>query len=478
MSEVDNRNSIGFSELGEGPLSKGESGDRSHCDIAIVGGGMMGASLALMASKALPKANIVMLEAMAYEPNNAATLASFDGRSTALAPTTVDMFKQLGLWPQLSQQACAIERVHVSDKGQPGLLNLSKTDNQGQALGYVVENTHLGQVLMAAVRANSNIQLRAPLVVNKLKPKSKGVTLDCSAPAGAEVRAERAEDVSSADNHKASAQGEEPESLSLDARLVLIADGADSQLRKQLGISERVEDYQQHAIVANIAFDRSHQGVAYERFTGQGPLAVLPRCAEQGRASALVWTWPSAQVDQAMAMSDTEFTQALQKQLGYRLGPVVKLGARQSYPLKLRLAEEQVRTRVVLMGNAAHFLHPVAGQGFNLAVRDAARLIQILREAPFTELGELKHLQRYQDSQLRDQQRTVLLSNGFNRLFRSSSSAVGWLRALGFLSLELNKSLRKTFIQQLSGQAHGRARPFDAVPTVSDIPVEHQESPL
>ena len=185
------------------------------------------------------------------------------------------------------------------------------------------------------------------------------------------------------------------EAQNLDAELVVVADGADSPLRQQLGIAEVNKEYRQSAVIANVRHQQSHGETAFERFTHHGPLAFLPLGGAQGRSSAVVWTWPEGETTQAMAMSDAEFLARLQSEFGYRLGRLQQVGERQSYALRLCLAQEQVRSGIVLMGNAAHFLHPVAGQGYNLALRDGLRLAEVLQRAPGN-LGELELLLEYE----------------------------------------------------------------------------------
>lgn len=406
-------------------------------DMVIVGGGMMGATLALMTHQVLPKCRIALVEAKPYLQNIERTdpnaLTSFDGRSTALAPSSVAIFKRLNLWDSLKPYACSIERVHVSDRGNLGLMEITQDDNSGNSLGEVVENWGLGKVLVSEINNHPTIKVLSPCAVRQAKPRRDWVELRCS-----EV-----------DSDKTS---------QLNARVLVIADGANSFLRRSLGIAEQVKDYAQAAIVCNVEYSQPHQGVAYERFTRNGPMALLPLSSPN--QSALVWTWPDAQADSVMALPDAEFLTKLQSAFGYRLGRFSRVSARALYPLSLRMASEQIRSRIVLMGNAAHFLHPVAGQGFNLALRDAARFLEVLEKRPLEEIGDLSTLQGYEQVQQADQKRTVMLSDAFNNLFRKQWPFAGSLRAKGFLALQLSDELRALFIRQLSGRAHGELRLF------------------
>jgi 2-polyprenyl-6-methoxyphenol 4-hydroxylase len=403
----------------------------ARCDIAIVGGGLMGAALALLLAQSLPARRIQLLEQkpLANPSDLALSQPHFDARSTALAPSSVRLFDRLGVWSTLERHTTAILRVQVSDRGHAGWVRLTTDSNRGNPLGYVVENRALSRVLVDALQAQPSLVLRAPVSVHRLRPGAEDILL-------------------------------ETDKGDLRAQLVVIADGADSPLRQTLGIGENTKDYKQSALIANVQHQLPHQGVAFERFTDQGPLALLPLGGAAGTLSALVWTWPEARIQDAMVMSNADFLAHLQRIFGYRLGRLRQIGARQSYALQLRLAREQVRSRVVLMGNAAHFLHPVAGQGYNLALRDALHLAEVLRGAGANDLGDLMLLQKYERQQAADQRATVFLSDGFNELFCSDSRGALLLRTLGMMGVEASQTLRDLFIRQLSGRANRRADPW------------------
>ncbi|MEC8427400.1 MAG: FAD-dependent monooxygenase, partial [Pseudomonadota bacterium] len=205
-----------------------------------------------------------------------------------------------------------------------------------------------------------------------------------------------------------------------------------------------------------------HCGVAYERFTDQGPMALLPLAGTDGQQSALVWTQPTAQANAVLSLSDSDFLQVLQQRFGFRLGHMIGVGKRDSYPLQLMVAKEQVRSGIAVMGNAAHFLHPVAGQGFNLALRDCAALADTLARAQRQgqHLGALSVLQGYEQAQLLDQQATIQFSDKLTKLFSSSALPAAALRALGFLGLEGLPPAKQLLAAQTMGQA-GRRPLFD-----------------
>lgn len=387
----------------------------SRFNLAIVGGGLVGASLAL-ALQAGAKARgwkIVLIEPFApgdtYQP-------SYDARSSALSFGARQIYERLGLWQQISHRAEPILKIHVSDKGRFGAAHLSSMEEGVPALGYVVENAWLGQCLWQALDKDV-ISWRVPAEVTHMQALPDGYQLTLN-----------------------------DETL-LTCDLAVLADGGRSSLREQLGIAVRHTPYDQSALIANITPGDAHGGEAFERFTENGPMALLPlpdnRCA-------LVWTRTGDDVQRLMALDDRSFLKELQGVFGYRLGALKQVGARHSYPLALIEAEEQIRSHLVVLGNAAHSLHPIAGQGFNLSLRDAASLAEALlvSDAP---LGELSTLQAYRERQRVDQKLTVGFSDQVTRLFSSQQSLVTAGRNLGLLGLDLLPSAKSWFARQAMG---------------------------
>lgn len=229
------------------------------------------------------------------------------------------------------------------------------------------------------------------------------------------------------------------EPVTLRAPLIVMADGGRSELRARMGIEYREADYHQYALVANIGLDRPHQGIAYERFTESGPIALLPIESSEGVARmGLVWTLSDQLIDEVLALSDEAFLHRLQHAFGYRAGAFVRAGERFSYPLKRILAEEQVRTGLVVLGNAAHSLHPIAGQGFNLAVRGVAELAELIikRKQQGLPLGDLNALQSFVDQRRKDQQRTINFGDATLKLFMSSNPLLRLGRSIGLQALD------------------------------------------
>lgn len=414
-------------------------------DIAIIGGGMVGASLACLLGHAQPSWSIALIEAFPF-PSAAASSGdkaapihyqpSFDARSTAIARGSVEIFRRLQLWETLAQHVTPIRQVHVSDRGHFGGAVIEAAERGLDAVGHVIENAWLGAVLLNRVQQLHQVTCLAPARVTRLTPRQEGVSLQI-------------------------AENGEPESSELSARLAIIADGGESPLRQALGIAADIKDYQQQAIIANVGFSKPHRHIAFERFTDQGPLALLPLGNEGGcYRSALVWTHPRDRADAIMALDDDQFLTLLQERFGFRLGHFTKVGERFAYPLQLITAREQIRSHIAIMGNAAHFLHPVAGQGFNLALRDCATLTEVLRDSQRQNesLGNLKSLQEYQRLQTLDQLATVNFSDTITRLFSTAQLPAAILRNLGFLGLELLPPAKTLLTKQSMGTATRQAQ--------------------
>ena len=389
--------------------------------ISIVGGGMVGASLALALQQHAARRGWRINLIEAQPPARGQTQPSFDARSTALSHGSYLLFEQLGIWAELAGQAEPIRQIHVSDRGHPGVTRLFAEKERVPALGYVVENAALGKVLLAALDP-AVVRWQAPARVVRAEPARSGWLMQVEAH---EQLHEQATD------------------------LLIVADGGRSGLLEQLGIHRQVRPYGQTAIIANITSSQGHDGVAYERFTPNGPLALLQMSA--GR-SALVWTQPDAQVDEVMTLSDAAFLEALQDAFGFRMGALTRVGQRHAYPLSLIEAEEQVRTGLVVLGNAAHSLHPIAGQGFNLSLRDAMALADTLIDAPAHGApGDLRLLEGYLDRQRQDQQQTIAFSDGLTRLFSNRRPVLAAGRNLGLLGMDIVAPLKSVFARQAMG---------------------------
>jgi len=389
-----------------------------QCDIAIIGGGLVGASLALALSHCFAKRcpRIALIEPFAagsdYQP-------SFDARCTVLSYGSRLIYQQLGLWEELSELAQPIKRIEVSAQGAFGRTCLEAEREKVPALGYVVENAWLGHCLWQALESAASISRLCPAEVTQMQPEADGFCLYLQ------------------------------DGQRLKCRLAVLADGGRSTLREQLGISERRTSYGQSALIANLCASEPAPNLAFERFGQEGPLALLPLPKNR---LALVWSRASEEVGRLISLSSADFLDELQGVFGWSLGRFSQLGSRHSYPLELALAREQVRLHLVVLGNAAHRLHPIAGQGYNLSLRDAFTLAETLAKS-CEPLGSLAPLQRFAERQRLDQQVTVTLSHQLPRLFARQPPLFSALRGLGLTALDLMPTAKSAFARQSMGLA-------------------------
>ena len=384
-------------------------------DIAIIGGGLVGASLAvaLQAEAKQRGWSICLIEP--FTPGNGYQ-PSYDARSTALSFGSQQIYQRLGLWQHISQRAEPIKQIHVSDRGRFAAARLSAKEEGVPALGYVVENAWLGECLWQALDQQV-VGWRSPAQVTRMQALADGyrLTLD---------------------------DGSE-----LECSLAILSEGGRSGLREQLGIAVSNTPYGQSALIANVSPTDAHNGLAFERFTEEGPMAMLPLADNR---CALVWTRATQEAERLFALSDVAFLSELQQAFGYRLGSLCQVGTRYLYPLALTAAKEQVRQHLVVLGNAAHSLHPIAGQGYNLSLRDTLVLAETLL-ASSAPLGDLATLQRYLSSQQVDQQLTVGFSDQVTRLFSTGQPLLAAGRNLGLLGLDLLPPAKRWFARQAMG---------------------------
>jgi 2-octaprenyl-6-methoxyphenol hydroxylase len=376
-------------------------------DVAIVGGGMVGASFAL--ALRATKLRVLLIESV---PPDSAAQPSFDERTTALGNGSRQIFESLGVWQAMSAEAAAIRSIHVSDAGRFGVARLDAKEQGVPAFGYVVPNRTIGRVLWQALRQASNVTLAVPAQVRSATLRDEAVLLDVAGEGGEET---------------------------IRCSVAVAADGAGSVLRASAGIDASVEDYEQVAIVVNAATGKPNTGEAFERFTPSGPLAVLPIA---GGGYTVVWAVRPERATELMRLDEAKFAAELLASFGWRAGRWVKIGKRNTYPLALSRAADTVSGRVVLIGNAAQALHPVAGQGFNLGLRDAATLAEMLAAASASpDFAEL--LGRFAAWRAEDRQGVTRFTDGLVKLFGSDLPGLGLVRNFGLLLFDLSPAAKR-----------------------------------
>lgn len=392
-------------------------------DVSIVGGGMVGASLALALSRQCPTMRISVFEVHPFSSTDKDVYQpSYDGRATAISYGSKKILQDLGLGSQITSQSGVISTIQVSDRGHSGSTVMGASQHGVEALGYVVENRWLGQQLMEAIACRPNITVQAPVEVTSAEFNASGVCLGL---------ANTNEKISS--------------------RLLIIADGANSTLRKRCGILAESQNYNQCAVIAGVRASNPHDGIAYERFTDWGPMALLPLAAQD--RYALVWTLPTEQAGEIADQNEDIFLSLLQERFGFRAGKFLDVSGIARYPLSLVRSKEQVRRRLVVLGNAAHSLHPVAGQGFNLSLRDADVLARHVSKAFLSDkdIGDLGLLQNYCAEREADQQAVIYGSDFLVKTFSSPSLVKAASRNLGLLAMDMLPSVRNELARYAMG---------------------------
>ena len=396
-----------------------------HADVAICGGGLVGATLALALAQL--ELSVVLIEAAAFGSSDH---PSFDDRSTALSNGSRRIFEGLGVWPLLEREATPIRRIHISDQGRFGFARINAAEQNLDALGFVITNRIMGAALWRRL-AEARVTVLAPARVADLRLNPPRRSIDCVL--------------------------ESDRTATVEARLVIGADGMRSIVRETAGIGATTWDYQQAALVTNVLSQRFHDHVAYERFTSAGPLALLP--LTEGRVG-LIWTFAPDAAQQAVDLPDAAFLEKLQAAFGFRLGRFMRVGTRQLYPLSLTRSDEHVADRLAIVGNAAQALHPIAGQGFNLGLRDAASLAEVLadglkQQGASFDPGDALLLQRYRAWRQADRQKIVAFTDGLVRLFTQPFAPIKVMRDAGLLAFDLMPAA-KDALAQLSLGAAGR----------------------
>ncbi len=381
-------------------------------DIVIVGGGMVGASLACALKNSHHK--IAIIEAF---PPNSSQQSSYDDRGIALAYGSQRIFEAMGLWSQLATHSTAITDIHVSDRGHFGVTRLSAIKENVPALGQVITARAMGKVLNHALEQQQNLDYLCPATVIDVTQHSDHIEITLNT------------------------------QQKLTTQLLVAADGAHSSIKQFLNLTCLEKDYQQTAITANITAERPHNGRAFERFTDSGPIALLPM--SENRCS-LVWTVKTGDEKDLLALSEQDFLTQLQDRFGYRLGKLLKVGQRNSYPLTLIQADQAIAHRVVLIGNAAHNLHPIAGQGFNLGLRDVAALADVLSDIT-EDCGDARLLHNYTLWRQQDQDNVIENTDTLVKLFSHANPLLGHIRGAGLTILDAIPMAKHCIAQKSMG---------------------------
>lgn len=389
------------------------------CDAVVVGAGMVGAALALALAR--DGFDVAVIEPRA--PKSWNVRDEVDLRVVALAPSSVELFTRLDVWQEITAaRASAYGRMRVWDALAPGKLDFDAADEGHAALGYIVENRLIQFVLWQALQRETRIEVRCPakVVATDASSDRRTLTLD--------------------------------DDSVVSARLVVAADGADSALRGMLGIATRERDYGQRAIVAHVTTQRAHESTAWQRFVPGGTVAFLPLA--DGRSS-IVWSVPEAEATRLLALNDDAFCAELGAALDFRLGGVTATTPRASFPLRMRLAERYLAPRFALIGDAAHAVHPLAGQGVNLGLRDVEELRSVLVEARDAkrDFASESVLRRYERRRRSDNSLSANAFDAIQRVFGSDSMPVAALRGAGLSVVDKVAPLKRAFLMHAAGRA-------------------------
>ncbi|MEI6458877.1 MAG: 2-octaprenyl-6-methoxyphenyl hydroxylase [Pseudomonadota bacterium] len=405
------------------------------CDVAIVGGGLVGASLALALSGL--GLSITLVEAVLPEDD---AQPSFDTRTTALSNGSRRVFEGLGVWEEIAREATAIAKIHISERGRFGSAVIDAAEQGIPALGFVAENRVMGRALWRRLRHVTGLTLLAPAVVVTATVDASGSRLALMD--GRVIR----------------------------ARLAVAADGIASRVREGAGVGATSTEYGQVALIAQATPGRAHQQVAYERFASSGPIAALP--IPDGRVG-LIWTLEPSEATRILALDDAPFLAELQEAFGWRLGRLRAISQRYAYPLALIKADATEAPRTAIIGAAAQGMHPIAGQGFNLGLRDAATLAEVLADTLGQDPGSAAVLARYAQWRRRDRDAIIGFTDGLVRLFSSRFAPVRFARGLGLLLFDLSptaKSAMSRLSQGFAGRLPRLARGLPLLPDRGLLP--------
>lgn len=392
-------------------------------DVVIIGGAMAGATLALaLSAKTQGQMRIAIVEKQAPQQHQQ---SGFDARCIALSDGSCQRLNRIQLpdkqrlWQKIQGIATPIKQIHVSDKGHSGIVEFSAHEFDLEALGAVVELQQMGQCLLQAMQQYPHLDYLAPQQVEQIEYLPSAVKIW--------LKNDR----------------------TLRAKLLVGADGSRSQVASAASIEQQLQrEYGQTAIITNVQVQQPHQYRAFERFTDEGPLALLPMA---GNLMSLVWCVKQPQA--LMSLDENAFLQQLQQRFGWRLGKLQQCGKRFAYPLNLYRAAQHIQPRTALVGNAAQTLHPVAGQGFNLGIRDLMALADVVADnfAAQQDIGDYALLQRYEEIRQADQQHIIQLTDSLVSVFANNLLPLQLARNLGLMALSQCRLAKQHFAKATLG---------------------------
>ncbi len=400
-------------------------------DCLIIGGGLIGTGLACALRDQPLKLGVI--EAI---PTTADVQPSYDDRGLGVAPASQRILQGIGLWDQLKDEATPIKKIHITDRGHFGATRISAEKLGVDQLGHIVIGRALGATLQNTITSSDNTEFICPATIAAIENNSDHIKVD----------------IKQAENIR-----------TVTTRLLIAADGGQSQVRAMLGVSTENKEYDQTAIVSNVTPEIPHENTAFERFTSTGPLALLPSSDQR---CVVVWTTKTDQADMLMQLSETDYLDQLGERFGHRLGKFIKMGQRRSYPMRLIKANQLVGPNFAILGNAAHTIHPNAAQGLNLGLRDIAQLAELIVDAIKTEkpINSTELLESYAQSRQRDHQQVIRFSDGLTKLFYNDNPFLITFRNLAMLGIDHFPPAKRVLSKRAMGLAGEPSRLVRGLP--------------
>ena len=385
-------------------------------DCIVIGGGLSGLTTTLALSKIGLSVAIIDKTSLKMAKKNEG-----DQRTTAVSASGKKVFEALDVWDSLKKGAEPILDIVVSEKGKKGHLSFDHQTVGTEPMGHILDNIELKNSLISSIRSQKNIQLFPFKSLNNFFPETGAVTIDLN------------------------------DGSSYEAALLVAADGRNSDGRRIAKIKSTNIDYNQSSIVFTVGHEKPHRGTAYEQFTTGGPIASLPM---RGNKSSVVWSEDTEVVESLMQLDDKDFAAAASYRLNDCLGKMTIIGQRKVFPLKLNYADTIIANRFAMVGDAAHGLHPIAGQGFNLGLRDIANLTEEISNARRLglDIGSFETLRSYQAARRFDNFSLVAATDGLNRLFTDNNKIVRFIRSSGLDAINTMNPIKNLFMRLAMGE--------------------------